>query len=64
MKRAQSTGLKISATSSEAESVMMTVIGRYFMNSPMIPGQKIIGAKATTVVRVEEVTAAATCEAP
>ena len=45
MNRAQSTGLKTSATNSDASRAMITVIGRYFMNSPMIPGQKISGAE-------------------
>jgi hypothetical protein len=63
-KRAHSTGLKTIATSSEASSVMITVMGRYFMNSPMMPGQKMSGANATTVVSVEDVTAPATWSVP
>ncbi|MHC4439910.1 MAG: hypothetical protein ACYS3S_21340, partial [Planctomycetota bacterium] len=31
-------------------------MGRYFIKSPMIPGQNIIGRKAHTVVNVEVVT--------
>ena len=31
----------------------ISVIGRNFMKSPMIPGQKIRGAKAARVVAVE-----------
>ncbi len=34
------------------------------MNSPMMPGQKSIGAKAETVVAVEAVTAAPTSAVP
>ena len=39
------TGLKINATKSEPDSVMPTVMGRYFKNSPMMPGIQSTGAK-------------------
>ncbi|MBA7687037.1 hypothetical protein ES703_95497 [subsurface metagenome] len=39
-------------------------MGRYFMKSPMIPGQNISGKKAHTVVNVEVVTGQATSRAP
>ena len=60
MNRKQNTGLMISATNREEKRVVITVIGKYFMNSPIIPGQKISGIKAQTVVRVDAVTAIAT----
>ncbi len=63
-KRAQSTGLKTSATSSDATRVMITVMGSHFMKPPMRPGQKTSGPKAQTVVRVEAMTAADTWWVP
>ncbi len=50
-------GLKTSATNREDASVITRVIGRYFMNSPTIPGQKINGKNAKSVVTVEAMTA-------
>ena len=47
------TGLITSATKSDELKTMMSVIGRYFMNSPMRPGQKARGRKAATVVAVD-----------
>ena len=46
-------GTKISAISSDADSVISTVNGRYFMNSPTTPGQKASGRNAASVVAVE-----------
>ena len=60
----QSTGLKTSATKSEATRVTITVMGRYFMNSPMMPGQKTRGPKAQIVVSVEAITGAVTWLVP
>ena len=48
--------MKNSATASEAESVAMSVIGRYFMNSPTTPGQNRSGEKAATRVAVAAIT--------
>jgi hypothetical protein len=42
----------------------MTVMGRYFMNWPMMPGMKMMGKKATTVVMVEEMIGPATSLEP
>ena len=42
--------MKNSATASEADSVAISVIGRYFMNSPTTPGQNSSGEKAATRV--------------
>ena len=41
---------------SEALSATMTVMGRYFMNSPTTPGQNRSGANTVRVVRVETAT--------
>jgi 3-hydroxymyristoyl/3-hydroxydecanoyl-(acyl carrier protein) dehydratase len=52
------------ATKSELISVMLSVIGSHFMNAPMMPGQKISGAKAATVVAVDVITGQATSAVP
>ena len=46
-------GTKIRAISKEAMSVISTVMGRYFINSPTTPGQNTSGKKAASVVAVE-----------
>ncbi len=38
---------------SDAESTAIKVIGRYFMNSPDVPGQSASGTKAASVVQVD-----------
>ena len=48
------------ATKRDEDRVTIRVMGRYFMNSPMIPGQKTMGKKAASVVRVEPITGQAT----
>ncbi len=53
---APNVGVKISAEISEAESVAISVIGRYFMNWPTIPGQKSKGEKAAIRVSVAATT--------
>src|SRR5690606_31565206 len=53
IKRDISTELKKIATKREEPKTMERVIGKYFMNSPMMPGQRPRGTKAATVVRVE-----------
>ena len=40
------------ATKSEDDSTMISVNGRYCMNSPMMPGQMASGRKAARVVAV------------
>ena len=45
----------IKATISDAVNIQITVKGRYFINSPITPGQKIRGAKAINVVTVEAI---------
>ncbi len=64
MKSEQIVGLTTSATNSDALSVMIRVSGRYFMNSPMMPGQNAIGAKAARVVAVAAITGLATSAVP
>ena len=48
--------MKISAVTSEADSVAIRVIGRYIMNWPTTPGQKRSGENAAMRVRVAAVT--------
>ena len=43
---------------------MITVMGRYFMKSPMMPGQNIRGENAAIVVTVEVITGQATSAVP
>ena len=50
-----SVGTKIKAINNEAERTATKVIGRNFINSPTIPGQKIRGKKAAKVVVVEAI---------
>ena len=52
-KVAPSTGVNTMATTSEAISVAVSVIGRYFMYSPVTSGQKISGRKTTMVTDSE-----------
>ena len=47
--------MKIKAINNEALRVAIKVIGRNFMNSPTIPGQKTSGIKAAKVVAVEAI---------
>src|SRR3954468_15705677 len=53
---APSVGVKNSATASDAESVAIKVIGRYFMNCPTTPGQNNSGENAATRVTVAAIT--------
>ena len=48
-------GTKTNAISNDAVKVAISVIGKYFINSPIIPGQNISGAKAAKVVAVEAI---------
>ena len=49
------TGTNISAIKSEADSTKITVMGRYFINPPIIPGQKSRGRKTIKVVTVDAI---------
>ena len=53
-----------SATNREDPRTMMSVMGKYFMNSPMSPGQKARGVKAARVVPVEAMMGHATSPTP
>ena len=64
MKRLASTGLMTSATISELTSTRINVIGKYFMNSPTMPGQMASGMKAASVVAVLAMMGQATSPAP
>ena len=59
-KMEHSVGTMTSATKSELVSVMMSVSGRYFMNSPSVPGQNSSGVNAASVVAVAAITGTAT----
>ena len=48
--------MKTSAETSEADSVAISVIGMYFMNSPTMPGQKRSGENAAIRVSVAATT--------
>ena len=50
-----STGTKSKAINNDEVSTHINVIGKYFMNSPANPGQKIKGIKAASVVAVEDI---------
>ncbi len=53
---APSVGVKNSATTSDADSVAISVSGMYFMNSPTMPGQNRSGENAATRVAVAAMT--------
>ncbi len=48
------TGTNSKAINKEEIRTHIRVIGRYFINSPAIPGQKIKGRKAAKVVAVDD----------
>ena len=52
------TGAKINAYASDAAKTTNTVIGRYLINLPDMPGQIIKGEKAASVVSTEANTGA------
>ena len=64
MKTAVSTGLMTNATKSDELNTTINVIGRYFMNSPMSPGQIANGKKAASVVAVDAMMGQATSPTP
>ena len=64
IKREVKTGLITKATKSEEERTIIKVIGKYFKNSPMIPGQINSGIKAAKVVAVEAIIGKATSPVP
>ncbi len=50
------TGMKIRAETKEAHMTTMTIVGRWLMNLPMMPGQNSSGTKAASVVAVAPIT--------
>ena len=50
-----STGTNNKAINNDEVRTQIRVIGKYFMNSPAIPGQNIRGKKAAKVVAVEDI---------
>ena len=58
------TGLITKATNKEADSTMMRVMGRYFINSPIKSSQKIKGKNAAKVVSVDVMIGQATSPTP
>ena len=52
------------ATNNEADKVMVNVIGKYFMNLPIVPGQSANGKNAIRVVAVDEITGQAISPIP
>ena len=52
------------ATNNEAVSVTVKVIGKYFINFPIVPGHKANGKNAIKVVAVEEITGQAISPIP
>ena len=52
------------ATKSDDPRVIIRVIGKNFMNSPIIPGQNTIGRNAARVVDVDAITGMATSPTP
>ena len=64
MNTAVRAGLITKATNNEEPKTTINVIGRNFINSPIIPGQKANGIKAANVVAVEEIMGQATSPTP
>src|SRR6187402_1543149 len=52
------------ATNKDADRVTVKVIGKYFMNLPIVPGHNANGRKAISVVSVEEITGQAISPIP
>ena len=51
------TGMIIKATNNEEVKTIIKVIGRCFINSPIMPGQKTNGKNAASVVAVDAIIA-------
>ena len=56
--------LTIIATNNDELNVIVNVIGKYFMNLPIVPGHKAKGKNAINVVAVEEITGQAISPIP
>jgi hypothetical protein len=64
MKAAVRTGFMTKATNKDELKTIINVIGKYFMNSPMRPGQIAKGKNAASVVAVEAMMGQATSPTP
>ena len=64
IKIASKTGVITRATKSEDPNTIIRVIGKYCINSPIIPGHKASGTKAARVVAVEAMIGQATSPIP
>ena len=62
--KAVNTGLMTKATNKEDDNTIINVMGRYFMNSPMISSQNAKGRKAARVVAVDVMIGQATSPTP
>ncbi len=56
--------LTIIATNNDELNVIVNVIGKYFMNLPIVPGHNANGKNAINVVAVEEITGQAISPIP
>ena len=64
IKTANKTGVITKATNKEEPKTIISVIGKYCINSPIIPGHKARGTKAANVVAVEAIIGQATSPTP
>ena len=64
MNEAINTGLITNATNKDELNVTIKVIGKNFINSPIIPGQNANGKKAANVVAVDAIIGQATSPTP
>ena len=58
------TGLITNATNKEEARTIINVMGKNFINSPIIPGHKASGMNAATVVAVDDIIGQATSPTP
>ena len=64
IKKEVKTGLITKATNNELDSTIIKVIGKYFMNSPIMSFQNIKGKNAAKVVAVDAIIGTATSPTP
>ena len=64
IKTANKTGLMTKATKREEPKTIINVMGKYCINSPIIPGHKAKGTNAASVVAVEAIMGQATSPTP
>ncbi|CAI8174238.1 MAG: Uncharacterised protein [Crocinitomicaceae bacterium] len=64
IRTANKTGVITRATNNDEPKTIIKVIGRYCINSPIIPGQSANGTKAASVVAVEAIIGQATSPIP